>query len=152
MQILISKEAGIDNPEKFVFQSEITGGSCSNAKEIAVDKDAAFEMLLPGPEKPAIEVTLNSMIELLKPDEETENLLRGCYTPANMLQSDKIAVSYLSVTCSGRVELSIAAPEMDGGKVWEPDSNHLKIGLGFLFQAGIRFLPGDMQCPGETQV
>jgi hypothetical protein len=151
MQLSISRKTGNNNSEEFLFQSEMTDSSCSNAKQIALDTDVGFEMQLPGQENPRL-ATLNSMIDLLKPDEETEKLFRICYTPANMIGSDKIAVSYLSITCSGRVKLSIPFPEMNGGLVWGSNSGNVKIGLGLSFQAGIRLLKDDMKCPGEIPV
>jgi hypothetical protein len=151
MKLSIIKEIENGETEKLVFNSEIAELSCDNAKQIAFDTDAVFDLVLSKTgdtqfSKPR-EFFLQTLVDLLIPDKETKEMLQSCYNASNMIDKNKVSVAQLSVSCnSGRVKLSINAPEIDSGITLVSNKSRLKIGLGFTFHGGIRFNAGDIQC------
>jgi len=144
MQISVTKNG-------FEFVTQIVVDICITAKQLAVANDFVFELVIPDPIDnttiKAKEINATVLYALLVMDDASKNSIIDFYKGYDSgINLDNFNVTYLSVSCRGKVNILIHAPVIDSGidLFLPPDS--LKIGVGFTFQSGLRFLENDMVC------
>jgi len=153
MQIKIIKDIEPQGSEPLVFIANVEGKSCEDAKQIAQISDAVFELDLKDQDDMiSKDVDFEAIMKILDLDDSTKKSMRDIYNSSNLIGSGKnmIRISQLSISCSGRIKITITAPEFDPSvNIGTPNSSNLKLGLGFTFKSKTfpnYFLVENMTC------
>lgn len=139
MQIKVKKDIEPQGSDPLIFMANVDGKSCDDAKKLAQIDDATFELVLVNQDESIYkEVDFEAIMNLLDLDDTVKKSMREIYNTSNLLGSGKnmIRISQLSISYSGRIKITIVAPEFNPSvNIGQPNPSNLKLGLGFTFKS-----------------
>jgi hypothetical protein len=169
MQLKIEKNLETaDTVAQFLLVSNIASADCENARMLAVSNDFVFELQIN--EQNSVrhlkssrkvngkeieeyvyvkQIAACALFKFLQVDKETQQLICNWYKNLDSsvdIKDMDIILNHLFISCQGRIEMSILNPQIESGYTVFPNVAGLKVGVGFSFQAGIKFSTTDIIC------